>query len=142
MFESAAALASFTSLVATLREFYSGRVNRREIGEEQSAFLAEGLARAVRFRDSGRLPAGQVYDLHFADFMRDPVRSIADIYRHFGRELTDEAAARMRRFLAANPGDKHGRHHYRFSETGLGADTERKRFASYRDRFGIEPESL
>ena len=135
-------LASFTSLVATLREFYSGRVDRREIGEEQSAFLAEGLARAARFRDSGRLAATQVCDLHFAEFMRDPIRGIAGIYRHFGRELSSEAATRMRGFLEANPGDQHGRHHYRFGETGLDADKERARFAAYRDRFGIASESL
>lgn len=66
-------LASFTSLVTTLRQCYSGRVDVRRIGEQQAAFLAAGLELAVDFRERGRLPADQVLDLHFADFIADPI---------------------------------------------------------------------
>src|SRR5262249_54732862 len=112
-------LASFTSLVTTLRRLYSGRADARAIGEEQAAFLAEGLGRAPAFRGAGTLPEGQVQDLPFADFVRDPIGRIGAIYRHLGRTLSAEAAARMRRFLAENPGDRHGAHRYRFADTGL-----------------------
>jgi hypothetical protein len=135
-------LASFTSLVTTLRRFYSSRVETREIGEQQAAFLSAGLSRAVEFRSSGRLPAAQVLDLQFGDFIADPVGQIAAIYRHFGRELSPEAARRMQRFLAANPGDKHGKHSYRFAATGLDATMERRRFAAYQERFGIASERV
>jgi len=73
-------LASFTSLVTTSCRFYSGHVDVHEIAREQAAFLAAGLARAVALRNSARLPAAQVLDLHFDDFIADPVARIADIY--------------------------------------------------------------
>jgi len=133
-------LASFTSLVATLRRLYSARVDAREIGEEQAAFLAAGLGRALAFRESGRLGPERVVDLHFGEFIRDPIGCIAAIYRHFGRTLSDEAAERMRRFLAANPGDRHGAHRYRFADTGLDAAAERRRFRDYQERFAIAAE--
>lgn len=135
-------LASFTSLVATLRRFYSGRVERRKIGQQQAAFLAAGLERAVAFRGRGRLPAEQVLDLHFADFIADPIGQIAGIYRHFGRTLSSPAAERMREFLAANPGDQHGAHRYEFSSTGLESGVERRRFLPYQERFGIPSEKV
>ena len=43
----------------------------------------------------------------------------------------------MRRFLAANPKDKHGRHEYTLEEFGLDRDQERQRYAWYRERFGL-----
>ena len=134
-------LASFTSLVTTLRRLYSARVDVREIGEEQAAFLAAGLGRAAACRDGGELPPDQVQDLHFADFIRDPVGRIAEIYRHFGRVLSAQAAGRMRRFLAAHPGDQHGVHRYRFGDTGLDLAAERRRFRAYQERFEIASEA-
>jgi hypothetical protein len=135
-------LASFTSLVTTLRRLYSDRVDAREIAEQQAAFLANGLGRAMAFRDGANLPPEQVIDLHFAAFIRDPVGEIAGIYRHFGRELSAEAAQRMRAFLAENPGDKHGAHRYRFADTALDLATERRRFHAYQERFGIASEAV
>jgi len=133
-------LASFTSLVATLRQFYSGRVNVKQIGEQQAAFLSTGLSRAMEFRRSGRLPASQVLDIQFDDFIQDPVGRIAGIYEYFGRTLSAPAAQAMRTFLAANPGDKHGKHAYRFSDTGLDPAVERRRFAEYGEYFSIPVE--
>ena len=135
-------LASFTSLVSTLRRFYSGRVDARRIGEQQAALLAAGLDRAVAFRERGRLHADQVVDLHFADFIADPIGRIAEIYRHIGRTLSAQAAEGMRKFLAANPGDKHGAHRYEFSTTGLDPDGERLRFARYQEYFDIPSERV
>lgn len=135
-------LASFTSLVKTLRRLYSDRFDGLRIAREQAAFLADGLARAVAVRDSGRLAPEQVVDLHFRDFIADPIARIAGIYAHFGRRLSPEAETRMRRFLAANPGDQYGPHRYRFSETGLNPAAERRRFAAYQARFGIASEAV
>ena len=62
------------------------------------------------------------------------------IYDHFGLELTDEAASRMRRFLDANPKDKHGAHRYTLTDAGLDPAEERARYARYQQRFGIGSE--
>jgi hypothetical protein len=47
----------------------------------------------------------------------------------------------MRRFLAENPGDRHGVHRYRFADTGLDPAAERRRFRAYQERFGIASEA-
>lgn len=135
-------LASFTSLVKTLRGLYSERIDPRRIGVAQAEFLAAGLDRAIAFRDRARIGPAQVIDLQFRDFIADPIGRIAELYRHFGRTLSPEAERRMRRFLAENPGDQYGPHRYRFADTGLDPDAERRRFARYQERFGIASESV
>lgn len=135
-------LASFTSLVKTLRRLYRDRFDALRIAREQAAFLAAGLQRAAAFRDSGRLGRAQVVDLQFRDLIADPIGRIASLYAHFGRRLSTEAEARMRRFLAENPGDQYGPHRYRFSETGLDQSSERRRFEAYQTRFAIASEAV
>jgi hypothetical protein len=133
-------IASLASLVATLRGMASERVDRRAIGREWSARLADGLRRAMRVRDD--LPPGTAppFDLHLGELMRDEIAAVQRIYAHFGWTLSDDAAARMRRFLAANPKDKHGAHRYTLAEAGLDAPTERARYAAYVERFDVQTE--
>jgi hypothetical protein len=135
-------VASFTSLVSTLRKLYSGLDDTSGIGEQQAAFLAAGLDRAVDFRERNRLPASRVFDLQFAEFIADPIGQIAEIYRFVDRTLSEGAAERMREFLVANPGDKFGAHRYRFADTGLDPHVERRRFARYQERFDITSEPV
>ena len=73
----------------------------------------------------------------YPDLMRDPIGVVDRIYRSFALELTTEAEARMRAFLAANPKDKSGRHRYTLEEFGLDARRETERFADYTRRFGL-----
>jgi Sulfotransferase family len=135
-------LASFTSLVATLRSLYGERSAASRIGEQQAAFLASGLERSVGFRDRTSLGDDRIVDLHFDAFIADPIRAIAGLYARFGRTLSAEAEARMHRYLAANPGDKYGPHRYRFADTRLDPVRERRRFAAYQERFAIASEAV
>ena len=48
----------------------------------------------------------------------------------------------MRRFLAANPKDKHGAHRYALADAGLDPAAERTRFAAYQERFRIHEEPV
>jgi hypothetical protein len=77
------------------------------------------------------------YDLHFHEFVRDPVRGVRDIYAHFGEELSPEAEVAMRTHLDRNPRGKHGRHSYSLEDFGLRREAVRERFAAYVERFGI-----
>jgi sulfotransferase family protein len=133
-------VASLASLVTILRGMASDRVDRFAIGAEWSERLAQGLERSIAVRDGARFAEGQIFDMHFADFMADEVGMVRRIYRHFGLELGAEAERRMRSFLAANPKDKHGAHRYTLADAGLDAATERRRYARYQERFGIAAE--
>jgi hypothetical protein len=79
-------------------------------------------------------------DVHYRDFVGDPIGTVDKIYAHFGETLTDEAAAAMRGHLASHPQGKHGAHAYTLDDFGLEERPVRDRFAAYVERFGIEEE--
>ncbi len=130
-------LASLTSLVSILQLMSSDRVDGREAAREWSDHLALALDRSVSAREDGTIPPEQVIDVHFEAFMADPFVSIRRIYDQFGLQYTPEVEERMRRFLEANPADKHGKHTYRFADTGLDPEAERRKVSRYREFFGV-----
>jgi hypothetical protein len=135
-------VASLTSLVTLLRSMASDRVDALEIGADWTTLLAAGLERSIAVR-ARRLPEGpQVIDVHFADLVRDEIGTVRRIYEHFGLTLGADAEARMRRFLAANPRDKHGTHRYTLAASGLDATVERQRYAAYQRRFDVASERV
>jgi hypothetical protein len=135
-------VASLVSLVCTLRSLAMEEVDPHEVGLDWTQRLAGGLDHAMRVRDEAKLPASQVLDIPFREFMADEIAMVRKIYEHFGMEYTAEAERRMRAFLAANAADKHGRHSYDLSFAGLDEATERKRYAAYQERFGIPSERM
>jgi sulfotransferase family protein len=133
-------VASLTSLVTVLRSLASNAIEPLEIARDWTARLARGLESTMRVRAERALPPSQVFDMHFGEFMVDQIGTVRRIYTHFGMSLSDDAQARMRRFLAENPPDKHGRHGYTLAASGLDVDTERRRYARYQQHFGIASE--
>ncbi len=99
------------------------------------------LDQMTALRDEGVLPAEQVLDVRYGDLMREPVETLGSIYRHFDLPFTDATAQRMRDYLAHKPKDKHGRHAYRFEDTGLDLAAERARFTAYQERYGVPSET-
>ena len=135
-------LASMTSLSVTLRAMTSSRVEAGALGREWSERLALALERSVEARKSGLLRAEQVLDLSFDELTADPIGCIREIYRRCDRALGPAAEAAMRGFLEHNPADKHGRHDYRFSDTGLELEEERRRTRRYREHFRVREEPV
>jgi hypothetical protein len=99
--------------------------------------MVDGLDRSIEVRERGVVPRDRVVDVQFVAFMADPFATIRAIYDRLGLELTREAETRMRAFLAANPQDKHGRHHYTFGESGLDEGEWRERVRHYQQYFDI-----
>ena len=135
-------LASLASLEDVLRRMASDVVDIAALGREWSERLADGLARAMRVRDEARLGGDRAVDVSFGEFMKDEVGMVRRIYEQFGIPFTAEAEARMRRFLAENPADKHGGHRYTLAAAKLSEATERSLFAAYQERFGIASERV
>ena len=133
-------VASLASLVTLLRSLASDDVDRVAIGAEWTALLARGLARTTAVR--ARLPPERVFDMHFADFIRDEIAMVRRIYAHAGWTLEPDAEARMRAFLAANPKDKHGAHRYGLADAGLDLATERARYRDYQEAHRIASEPV
>jgi hypothetical protein len=133
-------LSSVTSLTTTLRAMASERIDPVEIAREWSYWNTKAFDAAVTARESGLVKPERVIDVQFRELMADPIAVVHKIYDKFDLRLTDDAADRMRRHLAANPDDKHGKHGHRFADTGLDPETEREKVRRYQEFFGVESE--
>jgi len=133
-------IASLASLVAMLRGMASDHIDPQAIGAEWTVRLAQGLEKTMQVRAGGGLRDEQVFDMQFSEFIADEIAMVRRIYRHFDMEFTEEAERRMRRFLAANPKDKHGAHRYTLGQSSLDQAAERRRYAAYQERYGIVSE--
>tara|TARA_R110000823_G_scaffold91174_10_gene201201 strand:- start:6215 stop:7447 length:1233 start_codon:yes stop_codon:yes gene_type:complete len=133
-------LVSMSNLAAILQVLCSDHVDMRRIAEHYARGLAQGYDNTVAYRRSGSIPAEQVVDLYFGDFVRDQVGTVQRAYEHFGMHLSADAAQRMQAFLAENPADKHGKHEYKLADTGLELDYLRGIFSNYEQFFDIPRE--
>jgi len=134
-------IASLASLISCLRGAFSRSVEPHAIGAEVSRRWAAIMTRAIAERQ--RLEAaGKIFvDLHYDDFMADPVAAVARLYGRLGRDLSAPARARMQDFLKHNPRNKHGAHRYTLAAFGLDAQREAGRFGAYCTRFDLPPVS-
>ncbi|MDP9101042.1 MAG: sulfotransferase [Actinomycetota bacterium] len=135
--DPATVLASVSSLMTTMRSAVSARVDLVTVGREQLDAWTWGMERVMAVRE--RLPADRVVDVQYADTVADPVGTVRRVYEHFGLDYTDEVAGGVRRYLVANPRDKHGTHTYSLADFGLAAGEVEAAFAGYNDRFGVRP---
>lgn len=113
-----------------------------DVAAEWGDPVLDALDRSVTAREEGTIPADRVVDVHYGAFMADPFATIRSIYDRLGAELTADAEARMRRYLAENRADKHGAHEYSFADTALDADAVRERARRYVEYFDVPSEPL
>jgi hypothetical protein len=132
--------ASLASLVSLLRGMGSDDVDPDEVGADWSARLAEGLSRSLAVRSTQEFAASNVVDVHFHEFIADPLAVVRRIYDRFDMELRGEAVGRMQAFIDEHPQNEHGRHEYTLRGSGLELETERNRFEAYQKHFDIPPE--
>jgi hypothetical protein len=133
-------LPSMASLASTLYWLRSDRVEPPSIARQMARSIAFMLDKACAWRDAGLLPPERVFDLRYADLLRDPIGALRGLYGHFGMRLTAEAEVRMGAYLRARPRHRRGAHRYAFEDTGLDRESERRRFAAYQERFAVPSE--
>jgi hypothetical protein len=104
---------------------------------ENCAYLLDG---ASALRDAGTLKPESVFDVRYSEFVKAPFRVIPALYAHFGIALGSEAEERMREYLDAKPRGARGAHKYSFDDTGCDVATERARFSTYQERYGVPSE--
>ena len=82
-------------------------------------------------------PDDRFVDVRYDKLMADPVGSVRTIYGHFGDEVTDDTAAAIAAYAAANRQGTHGTHRYDPADYGLDRAAIDTRFAEYRTRFDV-----
>lgn len=132
-------ISSVSALTNHLRRMASDETSIADCAVQSCEEIVVGLQRGMTLRES--LAPGQVIDIQFADFMRDPFATIRSLYGRLDRELTPVAEQRMRAYLAAHPGDGGGGR-YSWADTGLDAEQLREQVAGYQQRYGVPTEPL
>jgi len=133
--ESMTSYASLTSLVRTMS---SDEVDRVEIARDWTARLQRVVAHGIEVRGAREYPDALFYDMHFPEFVADQFAVVRKIYEAFGLPLSDEAAARMRAFIDANPKGKHGEHRYTPEEYGVDPSAVRYAFREYIEQYQLD----
>jgi len=134
-------ISSMSFLTRHLRSMASEEPSLAEAADQHREEIIVGLEREMKMRDSGVIPPGQVVDVRFADFVRDPFATIRRLYGKLDRELTPATEQKMREHLAAHPGDGGG-NRYTWADTGLDASAVREQVTAYQERYGVPTEPL
>ncbi len=129
-------LLSVAKLTEVVRRPFTRRLDRREIGRQESARWLEGTQQMVAVGDDAGLPE-PVHHVHHSSLVADPVGTVAALYRHFGVSLLPGVAAAVDRYARERPNGGYGPRDYRFEDHGLDASAEQKKFRGYMLRFGI-----
>ena len=131
-------MGSVCSLTRSLSGTFSDVDHTASIARVWTGIAQTLVDRVMRWRhDHGD---AQFVDVSYRDLVADPVGAVAGIYGHFGEEVSPQAEAAMRRYVAEHPKGEHGRHEYRLDELGLDPGELEERFGAYRQRFGVEHE--
>jgi hypothetical protein len=128
-------LPSLVSIMATLQWMHSDTVDVPRIVKNAVIGTSIAMDLVMQWRADGTLPDDRIVDVRFADIVADPVGTLRTVYARTGSSLDD--GERVRAYLDAKPRDRHGRHDYEFSDTGLDLDETRARFADYMTRYDI-----
>jgi hypothetical protein len=129
---------SLCSLLSLAHQGFLGRVDHQWLGENCPWQAEQHANRLMDARD--QVGEDRIIDVHYADLMRDPIRTMRTLYRGLGDEFTPRAEMGMRTWLADNPQDKFGRHEYQLAKFGLTPEMVRPRFARYLARYEVERE--
>jgi hypothetical protein len=132
------AVGSLCSLIGNAHLGFLGYTDKKWIGSNYPTQAAEHANRVIEFRSE--LGEDAVYDLHYADLMRDPIDAMRRLYAWAGDDFSAAAEAGMGEWLAENPQGKFGKHEYRLEDYGLTKQALEPLFADYLDKHDVELE--
>lgn len=130
--------ASVCSLISTLSRSFSDADHHAYIASHWPRMLERSMARIEGFRAAH--PERTIVDVQYADFVTDPVGTVASIYREVGDELDDTGAEAVAAYVDAHPRGEFGAHRYDVAEYGLDAGELAERFAAYTTRYDVPRE--
>lgn len=136
-------IASTSALATHLRRMTTDAPDITEIAAHYAEDIFLGLERGMDARARSVIPPERIVDVHFLDFVADPIATVRQIYGAMGRDLSGDVEEAMRSFLARNPGDGGGGGtRYRFADTELDEPVLRERSAAYQASFGVVSEPV
>ena len=132
------------SSAAMMRDIMEGIVGPIDMVAEVKQHLARTRASNQNTMTNPLIHDPRIHHVRYKDFVADPIGTIRGYYAFAGRDLTPQAEAAMRDYLANNKGDRHGKFEYSTQslvDAGIDIDALNEEFRPFRERFGVEIET-
>jgi hypothetical protein len=126
-------IASISRLIQVIRSISFAAQDPVALGREMLNLWNHGLVRLMEYRAAH--PELKVYDLSYRELAADPVRAVRGVYKSFDIEFRPDSESGIRRWLADNPADKHGRHTYKLEDYGLTEHDVREVYGPYMEAY-------
>ena len=129
--------ASRTMMMADILDGIVGPVDLRAAAKMHLELTRESVANTMT---NPLVSDPRILHVRYSDFIADQVGTVGRYYDFCGRTLSVEAASAMRTYLAANPGDRHGKFRYSttlLTDIGEDLDALHEEFGDFRERFGV-----
>jgi hypothetical protein len=127
--------ASLAVMIAYGSRMQQSNADPRVVARHWSDRTADFLRASVD--DRHLLPASQVVDVHFNDFMADMKGTVRRVLEQAGQPYTEATARAIEGFLLDNPRGKHGLVDYRLEDLGIDPNERRRALSFYCERFGV-----
>lgn len=136
--DPATVMSSYVSLIAGFRNIGARpeTIDRDDILNEQMEIWANATERAIEVRR--QFPQAQFFDLHFEDFIADPVGQVKKVYGQFGIDWTPECESALNQWNDDNQQNKHGKHSHAREALALGREQIHERFSKYINHFEVK----
>jgi len=125
-------IASTASLIQHFRSVFSGRVDKRALGQfcldTFEFWLKRGESARAKYPD-------RFCDQNYEDLINDPIGSMKQVYLHFNSPFTPEIETSMNQLLKEKPKGKHGEHKYSLEQFGLTSADVQGRFKGYTAKY-------
>lgn len=128
-------VASACSLLKAVRPMFTDDADLHAIGQCMLETFDVMIERTLAYK--AKHGWDSIYDLQYAEVMRDPIAAIRKVYAHFDEPFTETAEKAMFDYMANNPQGKHGKHVYSLADYGLTREEIRVRYKDYCERFQI-----
>ncbi|MGH9125122.1 MAG: sulfotransferase family protein [Acidimicrobiales bacterium] len=134
--DPAEAVASYASLVATVRSPQAASMTPESVGAHVLLRCSVAMRRALAARYG--LGEQRFVDVAYRSLVADPLRAVRQLYARVGRSVTPELAGAISSWVAANPQRRFGAHSYNLEQFGLDAARIDAALEGYTARFEAE----
>ncbi|AYJ50669.1 sulfotransferase family protein [Rhodococcus sp. P1Y] len=129
--EPSTIMPSVCSLAEQATQGWSSKFTGETIGRTQLELWERGVHSFSAAR--AQASASQFYDVDYHDFVAEPLGTVAQVYRHFGLALTDDARTAMESMHeSSRTGVRRPAHKYSLADFGLDGPEVDRRFAGAR----------
>lgn len=126
---------SSCSMLNVFRSVFSDHINVSDFGKETMEWTVKAAERSIETRKQS--DPERFHDVYYTDLVKDPIRTVQNLYTRFGYELSPSTETEMRKYLDQNPQHKRGVHHYTPEQYGLTPEMIKEAFSDYCAHFNI-----